>query len=270
MTFNFLQIKKLCRVILMKLKSIIIITAIIIILFVIEICKSSYYEGLEDNTSKNSFATGLDVIYHTEIDRDTSNDITLNVTDFSGNPTTATISKTLGNATYYNPGYYSYGGSSYIPNYEDAMNLANVKNTNRGTYFRENDKDNSQLSDQTNMSSDLQSNELYYNEVTEQEQKLQELNQKTELDDIIVAQNRDVENNEKIKAANLQNIFTRAPSDVVFERTNNDYDKIRSYPGNYLKIIKENENNSDVRKTTPSRAKKFYIGDFLNDSIYNT
>jgi len=221
----------------MKLKNIIIISAIVIFLIALELYKSTIkqQEGLEDNTEQSSFSTGLDVLYHADIDRDTSNDITLSVTDPSGNPTKTTVSKTLGNATYYKPGDYKYGNSAYVPNYEDANYLANVKNDN---------------------------GVIKYNTLTDQEEKLQSLNQKTQLDEVISTQNQDFLDSENIRTSNVQGLFADAPT--------NKYPNNNSYPGNYVNIVKTPDTTADASIVTTVAPKQFNVGDFLNDSIYNT
>jgi hypothetical protein len=218
----------------MKAKNIIIIGAIVIFLFVLEMYKSRIknYEGMEDNAA---FSTGLDVLYHTDIDRDTSNDITLSVTDPSGNPTTTTVSKTLGNATYYKPGDYQYGSAAYIPNYEDATYLANIK-INNGA--------------------------VVYEKEGDQEQKLQSLNQKTKLDETISLETQRFLDGEIIRTSNAQGMFTNAP-------TNKDPNN-NSYPGNYINVVRSNDVTPASTNVTTRSPKPFNVGNFLNDSIYNT
>jgi hypothetical protein len=220
----------------MKLKNIIIISAIVIFLIALEVYKSGIknHEGLENNSSAE-FTTGLDVLYHADIDRDTSNDITLSVTDPSGNPTTTTISKTLGNATYYKPGEYKYGATAYIPNYEDATYLANVK-MNEGPTI--------------------------YERKGDQEQKLKSLNQKTALDKTIAVENQKFLDGEIIRTSNSQGIFANAP-------TNKDPNN-NSYPGNYINVVRSNDVTPASTNVTTRSPKPFNVGNFLNDSIYNT
>jgi hypothetical protein len=225
----------------MKVKNIIIISIIVIFLFALEIYKITHYEGMEEKNDPTAFSTGLDVQYHADIDRDTYNDITLNVTDPSGNPTTTTISRTLGNLTYYNPGEYKYGSNAYIPNYEDTVYLANVK-IDKGPVVYEIDSD--------------------------QEQNLISLNQKTDLDEILLIETQKYLDGEIIRTSNNQGLFTNAPTN---KETNNN-----SYPGNYVNVVKSNDAISTSEKKvataniTTSSPKTLNVGEFLNDSIYNT
>jgi hypothetical protein len=196
---------------------------------------------MEEKNDPTAFSTGLDVQYHADIDRDTYNDITLNVTDPSGNPTTTTISRTLGNLTYYNPGEYKYGSNAYIPNYEDTVYLANVK-IDKGPVVYEIDSD--------------------------QEQNLISLNQKTDLDEILLIETQKYLDGEIIRTSNNQGLFTNAPTN---KETNNN-----SYPGNYVNVVKSNDAISTSEKKvataniTTSSPKTLNVGEFLNDSIYNT
>lgn len=221
----------------MKVKNIIIISVIVIFLFALEIYKITHYEGMEEKNDPTAFSTGLDVQYHADIDRDTYNDITLNVTDPSGNPTTTTISKTLGNFTYYNPGEYKYGSNAYIPNYEDTVYLANVK---------------------------IDKGPINYEIDSDQEQNLISLNQKTDLDEILLIETQKYLDGEIIRTSNNQGLFTNAPTN---KETNNN-----SYPGNYVNVVKSNEKEftTTPNSETTHSKKTLNVGDFLNDSIYNT
>jgi hypothetical protein len=50
------------------------------------------------------------------------------VRDSSGNLKSLPTTKVQGNFTYYTPGAYSYGATSYIPNYEDSVYLSRTSN----------------------------------------------------------------------------------------------------------------------------------------------
>lgn len=95
---------------------------------------SSNIQQVED--SKTTYnKDNLDVTYHDSIDNiiATVDGPTLQTYDKTiinqdGEPVKITLSETLGNALYFEPGTYTYGLPSYVPSYEDSIFLSKTYN----------------------------------------------------------------------------------------------------------------------------------------------
>ena len=114
--------------------------------------ESSNIQKLEDSKTTYS-ADNLDVTYHDSIDNiiALANAPTLQTYDKTiinqdGESTTITLSETLGNALYFEPGTYKYGLPAYVPSYEDSIFLSKTYNK-YATY--DNSNNNREVNSQT-------------------------------------------------------------------------------------------------------------------------
>lgn len=89
------------------------------------------YKGLSFDTPYTDISSNYDVVFHDTIDDiKKQNDMydmefgAITVKDKDGNLVTLPRSKVQGDITYYTPGAYTFGASSYVPKYEDSVYLS--------------------------------------------------------------------------------------------------------------------------------------------------
>jgi hypothetical protein len=106
------------------------------------ITDDSYIDNNDTNDSDIQFdSNNYDVQYH-ETPEELAVDDPSIVIDASGNLFTQSVSSPQGKVTYYEPGSYIYGASTYVPNYQDSVYLStlpnkstNESNTTSPNYF---------------------------------------------------------------------------------------------------------------------------------------
>jgi len=236
------------------------------------------YEPMENkitkkNPNKFSSIAGLDTDFHAEQPRDTSNDKIVKSIDTNGKPIDVTISKTLGNPLYYQPGQYYYGGEAYVPTYEDAIYLANIQYTGDGSQLEYKQILNKTI-DTSKTPYDFMIDDVFHpgnmKQIGSRVDNKTVLRNGNELSKIIEKDNQDFLDNQELKAISMsQGAFQNEPAI--------DNTLIDIYPGNYdsnsnILLTKPPINttppNTTPPNTTPPTIPKMYKNEFLNDNAY--
>jgi len=223
----------------------------------------------EKSSNKFSSIAGLNTKFHADQPRDTSNDKIVKSIDTNGKSIDVTISKTLGNPVYYQPGQYYYGANAYVPTYEDAIYLANIQYTGSDSDDKLHYKQKlSKSSDHDKTPYDFMIDDIFHpgnmKEIGSNVDETVVLHNGNELKKIIKKENQAFLATQELKTiAMSQGLFENQPA--------YDTTLIDNYPGNYTSssnILLTSPPNYSTTKPTDPNIPRIYKNDFLNDNVY--